>query len=283
MKLFRFLLSKTFWFNIFIILLIAAAFLYGISSFLDYYTRHGQTVKVPDLSEMAVPEAAGELAENGLEYSILDSAEFDPSYPRGSVINQYPEPGTRVKRDREIRLTLNPQKPRKINLPNVIDKTKRRALYDLESKGFEIGELEYVPYIGEDVVVDVKIDGESAKTGVGYPKGTEVILVLGRGLGREEIRVPYLRWLSADEAREKLHDKSLNTGAVIYDPEVEDSTSALVYRQNPEPSKRPAIKPGMAVDIWLTEDHTKIPADSLEYQNLEQDTLYDDTFQDSIP
>lgn len=274
MKLFKFFSSKTFLANFILAIIVIVLFFWGINAFLSSYTRHGENIQVPDLQHLSYNEATEILKNATLEYTILDSAEYDPSYPRGSIIAQYPTAGSLVKEGREIKLTINPLSPRKIELPELIEKTKRRAIYDLQSKGFEVGELEYVPYIGKDVVVNVKVNGHSVKAKDKFDKGTVVVLVLGQGLGNSLIKVPYLKWMTLPEAEEKLLSSSLNKGAIRFDEEVTDSATAIVYQQYPNPSREPAINIGQQVDLWLTNDYTKLPVDSLEYLNYEtQDTL----------
>ncbi len=269
MKLIRFFKSKTFWANVLVAIIALALLFWGLTAILNSYTRHGENIQVPDLSRLSYEEAVRRLQSEELEHEILDSAEFNPEFPRGSILGQYPYPGSLVKVGRVIKLTLNPLKPRKIDLPELIEKTKRRALYDLESKGFEIGELTYVPYIGKDVVVDVKVDGRSVKSKSKFEKGTRVNLVLGQGLGGSLIRVPYLKRLSLEEARTKLLEASLNLGSVRFDENIADSAAAIVYQQYPNPSRKPSINLGSQVDIWLSDDYTKLPMDSLEYLQYE--------------
>lgn len=277
MKFFRFLLSKTLWVNVLIAGILASGLLWGLSSWLDDYTRHRQFLAVPELKSLALPEVAERLEELKLDYSVIDSATYNPDYPRGAVVEHYPRSGAKVKEGREIKLTVNPRQPRKIAIANLKEKTKRRAIYDLESKGFKVGELQYVPYIGKDVVVRLKVDGEVVASGDKFEKGTTVDLVLGKGLGENRIQAPYLHWLSVAEARRKLKDRSLNLGSVIYDEAVKDSSLALVYRQSPPPARKKNIRPGSEIDIWLTEDYTKIKTDSLEYQSRRRDSIQNAT------
>lgn len=267
MKLFRFLLSKTFFVNLFIMILISAGLLVGLHFSLNHYTEHDITIEVPDLKGMALTEVETALNDAHLNYVIIDSAEYDPTFPRGSVISQYPEAQKQVKTGRELKLTINPFYPRKVELPDLIEKTKRRAIYDLESKGFQLGKLNYVPYIGKDVVIDVKIGERSLLPGTKLKKGTTIDLVLGMGLSDELVMAPYLRWKTLEEAEEYLKMRSFNLGSVIYDEEIKDTAAALVYRQNPAPSKEPTIRMGREIDVWLTNDYTKIVNDSLEFQN----------------
>ncbi len=269
MKLFRFLKSKTFWANLVVSIIVCALIFWGVNTWLDSYTRHGDNVKVPVLSRLSYHEAMQKLERQQLTGEILDTAEFHSEFPRGSIIDQYPVAGSMVKEGRAIRLTINPDKPRKIEMPQLIEKTKRRAIYDLESKGFVVGELTYVPYIGKDVVVDIKVNGRSVKEKDKFEKGTVVQLVLGQGLGDTRIAMPYLRFLSLEEARTKLMSASLNLGSVGYDSELKDTSAAVVYKQYPNPSLRPTVSIGAEVDIWLTDDYTKIPNDSLDFTQPE--------------
>lgn len=269
MKLFRFLKSKTFWANLVVAIIVCVLIFWGVNAWLDSYTRHGENVKVPTLTRLSYQEALEKLEEQELIGEILDTSEFTTEYPRGSVIEQYPEAGSLVKEGRSIRLTINPGKPRKIEMPQLIEKTKRRAIYDLESKGFEVGELSYVPYIGKDVVVDLKVNGKSVKEKEKFDKGTVVNLVLGQGLGDTKIKMPYLRFLTLEEAKDLLLETSLNLGSVGYDPDLQDTSLALVYKQYPNPSLKASVSVGAEVDIWLTDDYTKIPNDSLKYRHPE--------------
>lgn len=267
MKLFRFLVSKTFFANLIIMALVAALLIWLLSYSLGRYTEHGSSITVPDLEGLALTEVETRLDKAALQFEIIDSAEYNPSYSRGAVISQYPEAGNEVKTGRVLKLTINPFFPRKVEVPDLIEKTKRRAIYDLESKGFKVGELQYVPYIGKDVVIDMKIDERSLMPGTKLKKGTTIDLVLGMGLSDELVLAPYLRWKSLEEAVEYLKLRSFNLGSIIYDDEITDTAAALVFRQNPAPSLEPSIRMGREIDLWLTNDYTKIVNDSLEFQN----------------
>ena len=106
--------------------------------------------------------------------------------------------------------------------------------------------------------------------------GTVVDLIVGKGLSNERIRVPYLKFLTLEEAQMKLSLASLNMGVVFFDEEVEDSSSAVIYKQAPRATKVPKLKLGSDVDLWLTNDHTKIENDSLLFV-IPSDTLGIDT------
>lgn len=265
-KLFSFLKSKTFLANSVLAVVFFAVLVGGTQMFLRSCTHHGEAIAVPNLNGMSLSEAEILLMDAELAFKVIDSAEFNPNIPLGAVIDQYPAEGALVKSGRQILLTINPFTVHKIELPNVIDKTLRRAVYDLESKGFVVGERIYKPDLARDVILGMQVDETDVKPGDKYVRGTVINLLVGTGIGDERIVVPYLRWLTAEEAKTKLIGLSLNSGLIIYDDEVTDTLTALVYKQTPGPTHEAVLPLGATIDLWLTNDSTKIPNDSLAFK-----------------
>lgn len=266
MKLIRFVKSKTFILNIILLLILGVAIGFLVDSYLESYTKHNKTIIVPNLSGLSIEEASQVLDSLKLGYEVIDSSEFNVKVIPGGIVDQYPEKLSLVKEDREIKLTVNPLTPRKVALPDFTDRTKRRAIYDLESMGLVVGELIYQPNLAKDVVLDIKIDGQSVQPGTLIAKGTTIDLILGQGLSYEKVNVPYVIELSLEEAKEKILASSMNLGVVLYDDDVVDSTTAFVYKQNPYASKTPNGFLGGSVDLWLTESQNKINHDTLFYR-----------------
>ncbi|MCC5917574.1 MAG: PASTA domain-containing protein [Cryomorphaceae bacterium] len=278
MSFFRFLLSKTFWINILIMVVVLVAVGWGGYKWLKSFTLQGVSIEIPDLTTFTIEEAERTLAKYDLTLEVLDSNEFFPEYPRSSVIDQYPSVGSKVKPNRRITVTLNASGPKKIPVPEVLEKTRRRAIYDLESKGFVVGELMYVPYIGKDVVIGLRHKGAEIVFPANLTKGSKIDLVVGMGLSSQRVRVPYIKNLSIEEAREKLNTFSLNLGAVVYDDELKDTLSAFIYQQDPVPNWDRVLRMGNNVDVWVTNDENKRALDSLSFyeQNPGGDTLNPD-------
>ena len=264
-KLIAFLTSKTFFANLILAALFFVLLFLGIKWWLGYTTHHGEKIPVPELAGYTLNEADDELAKLALRYRVIDSSEYNPDLPLGSVVAQYPLAGSHVKESREILLTINPFVAKKIELPNVIEKTLRRAVYDLESKGFQVGELIYKPDIAKDVILALQFNNEPVEPGTRFPKGTLIDLIVGSGLSKERVSVPYLKFLSLEEAESKIKSNSLNLGLVLFDEEVTDSTTAMVYKQSPKASHKPVLRMGAIIDLWLTNDSTKIENDSLQF------------------
>lgn len=184
MGFFKFIFSKTF-----LIQLVIAAVLIVVLTFLalrwlDYTTNQDQRIEVPDLARMSLDVVDDRLAEKDLRFEIIDSANFNPDFPKYSVIEQAPEPGQLVKENRKIYLTLNPSGYRKIMIPDLIRRTRRQAEPTLRSLGFEIGDVTYKPDIAKDAVLELRHKGKMLQPGDELMKTSRIDLVLGDGSGR---------------------------------------------------------------------------------------------------
>lgn len=181
MSLVKFLTSKTFLKQILLAIVAIAVLSFLILKWLKVSTNHGDFETVPELTGKSISVAQMELKENNLVMEIQDSANFNPDYPKFSVIDQEPPAGSKVKEYRKIYLTLNPSGYRKILVPDLEDKTFRLAKSTLEALEFKIGKLTYVDNIGKDIVLDMKFKGKSIEKGEELPKTSVIDLVLGNG------------------------------------------------------------------------------------------------------
>lgn len=266
MNFLRFLGSRTFLYQIVILLLVVVVAVYGFLKWADYYTMHGYELEVPDLKGYSLHEAESELEKMELKSVVLDSSEYYPDKPILSVISQYPAPGAKVKPGKEVKLTINPSGPRLVRVPDLVERSRRRAIYDLESKGFRLGRISYVPYIGKDMVVAAQHNGRELSPNDYLPKGSVIDLVVGLGLDNELIEVPYLLGKNFATVKNILLSRGLNLGFIAFDYGT-DTAKAFVYRQEPMPTLDKTIMRGSEISIWLTTDNTKMPVDSLTYFN----------------
>jgi len=181
MELLKSFLRSIFFRNLAIAVLILFILIIGIMYWLDFVTNHNQKILVPDLSEKSLLEVDKILTERKMHYIVIDSANFNPDYPRFSVIDQAPKPGSFVKENRKIYLTINPSNFGDVTLPNVIQKTYRQAEPTLKSMGFIIGDTVYQRNIGRDVVLEIQFKGEKVNPGEKLKKTSKIDLILGDG------------------------------------------------------------------------------------------------------
>src|SRR5208283_1588551 len=93
---------------------------------LRVYTRHGQAFSVPDFTGLSMDEVRKMADQKQMRCVIIDSVFIQMQDP-GTVISQNPSPGTKVKENRSIFLTINAINPEKITMPNVVGVSVRQA------------------------------------------------------------------------------------------------------------------------------------------------------------
>lgn len=251
--IFRFLISKVFLINLFGSIALGFALLYGAYFWLKGYTHHNETLSVPDLRGMSIPEAKETLHKRDLEVVISDSA-YVPNAQPLSVIEQQPQASDKVKINRKIYLKVNSPNPPKVPVPDLKDVSLRQAMEILKTKGFKVGELKYVPGLAKNTVVRLEAADTTIQPKRKLEKGTTIDVVLERGRSATKTPIPSLTGLSMSEATFYLKGKGLNFGSKIYDSTVVDTPSAIIYKQRPLYSPQEKIAKGEIIDVWLTSE-----------------------------
>ncbi len=183
MTFLKFLTTRAFLKQLILAVLVLIALSFVILWWLRGSTNHGQKIEVPELGKMQLDRVEETLEELDLTYEILDSANYNPDFPRYSVIEQIPKAGKYVKEDRKIYLYLNPSGYRKVLVPEVVGKTRRQAEPTLMAMGFEIGKVSYRPYIAKDEVLELRYQGSKLEPGTELQKTAVIDLILGDGSG----------------------------------------------------------------------------------------------------
>ena len=183
MTFLKFLFTKSFLKQLIIAFIAIIVLILVILWWLKFSTNHSQKIEVPDLAKMSLNDVEEKLDELVLRFEILDSANYNPDYPKYSVIEQIPNAGKFVKEDRKIYLTLNPSSYRKLKLPEVVGRTRRQAEPTLLAMGFKIGKITYRSYIAKDEVLELRHQGKKVEPGTKLQITTIIDLVLGDGKG----------------------------------------------------------------------------------------------------
>lgn len=256
MSLLRFFVSKAFWLNLVLAVITVALIVFGVLYYLNIYTRHGESYTVPDLRELDLEQAELKIEGSELRLSVVDSV-YSDAYPRGAIVNQTPDPGSLVKEDRVIFLTVNSILPEMVAVPDLVGKSRRIAISLLDVLGIQIAEVKYVTDEAcTDCVLEVLYNGKQLESGERIRKGDKITLVLGE---RSNIKVfvPDLIGLNFQEAREKLTANSLNMGSVLACEgceSAEDSLSAKIFQQFPDGNGREYVSLGSSIDVRATTD-----------------------------
>ena len=178
MTFFRFIFTKTFLKQLLLAIGVLIALGFLILWWLRISTNHNEKIEVPDLATMTLDQVEKKLDAMDLRYAILDSANYNPDYPKFSVIEQIPKPGKFVKENRKLYLTLNPSGYRKIEVPDVLNRTRRQAEPTLLAMGFKIGKISYRPHISDNVL-EMRFNGERLVPGTAIQKTSVIDLIVG--------------------------------------------------------------------------------------------------------
>jgi eukaryotic-like serine/threonine-protein kinase len=264
MSLKNFIFSKVFWKNLGLAFLITIGVVTVLLLWLNIYTRHGQSRPVPDFFGLTMNETEALARKSKMKYQVIDSV-YTSLVPKGCVAEQNPKPGFKVKKWRNISLTVNASRPEMVAMPNLIDLPLRQANALIESSGLVIGKKSYKADLSVDMVLSQLHNGKVIAPGDSLQKSSIIDLELGKGYSSRTTAVPNLLGLNFDPAIDRINSTSLNLGAFNFDNTVitgEDSLNAFVYMQKPEFKDDATMQYGGFMYLWLTLDSVKLPVDS---------------------
>jgi len=167
--------------NLLYIIITAALLLWVLMWFLDFWTFHGQERVVPDVKGQNYETAAANVDVSGLRPEISDSV-FD-SYARpGTVVEQTPVPGARIKKGGTVYLTIVAFSPKLITVPDFYNVSARQARSMFEGLG--IKEVRQIPVVSEyaGLVLGAKFNGVALQPGARIPVSAVVTIEVGTGI-----------------------------------------------------------------------------------------------------
>lgn len=263
MKLLQFIISKLFLKNLAIAIGILGFLLFVTFQGLRLYTYHGKYLQVPDLEGLSELQAERILTQKELRYVIIDSV-YSKVHTPGTVVEQLPVKGAKVKKNRKLFLIMNAKAPEMIVMPDLKDISIRQARNILESSGLKIGQIMYVHSPYKNLVINQYFNNIPIVAGTRILKNSVVDLEVGKGLGNSMALVPDLKGMKLDSARNILSLASMNLGVVIEDyTSTNAKDSAFIWKQRPT-SKQGAVRVGTSIDVWLTMDSTLILPDTID-------------------
>ena len=162
-----------------LMLLISIGLLWLSVQMLDVWTRHGQEAVVP-----SVKGAEDVLLNAGFVVEVSDSV-YESRKAPGTVMEQNPKSGNRVKDGCTIYLSINAFSPRQVLLPALTDISYRQARSVLDGLGVKNVKVDTVPSDFKDLVLAVKRDGKRLMPGARVPINAHLTLEIGAGIPEE--------------------------------------------------------------------------------------------------
>lgn len=166
--------------NLIYIILTASALLLSLMWFLDFWTFHGEERVVPDVKGQTYDTARGNIDLSGLRVEIADSV-FDNYSRPGTVVEQTPVPGARIKKGGTVYLTVVAFTPKLITVPDFYNVSMRQARSMFEGLG--IKEIREVPVLSEyaGLVLGARFNGVALQPGARIPVSAIITLEVGSG------------------------------------------------------------------------------------------------------
>jgi beta-lactam-binding protein with PASTA domain len=219
---------------------------------LGFYTDHGSGIPVPKLKGLSVDNAINVLKEQGFGY-VVDSVYILDKSP-GTIVEQDPDPGTNVKENRIIYLTMVSRLAPNVSLPVIEQIPYITAAATLASYGLKVGDTVYRSDIARDMVLEARFAGQPIKAGTKIPKGSKIDLVLGNGAGAAEVEIPDLIGQDLDAAKFVIKNAGLTLGTILRQGAVTDTSNAVVVAQSPMPADSTAkVSIGTTINLTITQ------------------------------
>jgi len=250
----QFLKSTIFLKNFGIFLVLAFLGIFITKIWLNWYTNHGQALKVPDFIQMDFDEATRLADKNSFELVVSDSVFLLNQAPH-RILVQDPPANFKVKEHRKIYVTVTKTVPDLVKVPNLLAGNDDYKQYSrkLERIGVaaKVVDRKYSIKLERNTILEIRFDGENIteKVGSGFkvPMGSTLeFVVTDRGGGMVE--VPNLICKSYDAAKFLIKNYGLKVGNATVGAKVKNPEEAYVSKQNP------AYRPGAKMDIGATID-----------------------------
>jgi len=168
-------------------------------------------VETPDVAGLSRDDARDKFLGVGL---LIEERgrEFNDEVPENAVINQFPEPGEKVKKGRRIAVTLS-RGPEVGTVPVVRGMNEGRARNEMRRSGFRVGSVRrtWSDWQPLDAVIETV-----PPAGTTTSRAINVDLVISRGPRPTHAVMPNVIGESLSEARNKIEAAGLKVGKIDY-------------------------------------------------------------------
>jgi beta-lactam-binding protein with PASTA domain len=166
--------------TILLAVLVLVVYLFLSVVFTGWYTRHGQSIKVPEVSGMPIENATELLDDNDLELVIIDSV-FNEDMKPNTIVEQDPQPDLTVKPGRKIYVTVNTGIVPKVKMPKLINGSSNLAKVLLQNSGLKLGRVDSVKStFGPGLVIRQKFKGRDIAPNTQLDKGAIIDIVVSK-------------------------------------------------------------------------------------------------------
>lgn len=226
---------------------LAVLFLVGI---LSYWLR-SSSVQVPSVMGLPVEAASRVMAEKGLEVSGTHT-KAEPGATAGTVVEQSPVAGTRVKSGSQVQLAIAASL---VKVPKLTGKSQQQANDALQAAGLTMGTVDTAK---QDRAIPGVVVSQVPAAGMLVAQGSSINVTVVEGDGGNTakvqpgdaapVAVPDLTGRDVATAVGLIRQSGLLSGDV--EKIASDRAPGIVLSQNPSPGTR--VLPGSAVTLTVS-------------------------------
>lgn len=162
------------------------AFLIIAMVFTGWFTRHGESVKVPNVVGMSAEKGFSVLDDQGLEQIIIDSVYKEDLKPM-TIVEQDPVPDMNVKPGRYIYVVINTGVKPKVKMPLLTNGSANLALVLIKNSGLKLGRIDSVnSSFGSGLVIRQKYKGKDIPANTLIEKGSIIDISVSKQISRAD-------------------------------------------------------------------------------------------------
>lgn len=175
------------------------------------YTEQGNETQIPNVINLSLQAAETRLSEADLS-AVEGGEEYDPTRPKGVVINQVPEAGSVVKKGRKVTITLSKGSASAI-VPRLEGYTLREARMLLGKEGLQPGSI---IWFTDETLPDGVVITSMPPPGTVMKLNAGVQLMVNRVESNMLVKVPKFIGMDLAQARILAEDNYLLIGDLNY-------------------------------------------------------------------
>jgi len=251
MAFFSFLLKGKFYLHLLYAVILTIVLLFLVLQLLKIFTHHNEAYIVPDFSGYSMQDIEDQNFNELFDFTLTDSIYNNDLVP-GSIIMQNPSPGSKVKKGRNIYITIVAFMPEMTTMPELKDLSLRQAMALLKLNGLKVNRLRYRPHMAENAVIGQYINEDTLWADTAILKGSSIDLILGQGRNIQ-LPVPFLVGQEVQNAHDMINLSSFNVGREYFLDEAGEG-DFRVYRQSPGWKEDSRLYRGDYVNVWYRSD-----------------------------
>jgi eukaryotic-like serine/threonine-protein kinase len=193
------------------------------------FALKARDVVVPQLAGKTVNDATATLAPVGLNLKVEESRRIDATVPAGRIITQDPQPGTRTRRERSVKVWVSAG-ARAATIPQLVGESERTGQLRVREDGLQLASVAEVR--SSDYPTDT-IVAQNPPPKATLPAGAQLSVLVNRGERGVTYVMPDLIGVNGDRAADLLRARGFRV-SVVGDHPYPGVPAGIVLRQNPQ-------------------------------------------------